>query len=134
MAMCFNGAGSFAKGDYMRIEILRSSIQIWPPPSMLGSVLLSPHKMKLLLLVIFAAFGVCVNARWLTLGLNNPIQGLTNLDWRRTKDESSSGRRAACDDCECDCQYFSGGCRVGKILQNTACYTATLICLLLFCQ
>ena len=118
MAMCFNGTGSSAKGDYMRIEILRSSIQIWPPPSMLGSVLLSPHKMKLLLL---AAFGVCVNARWLTLGLNNPIQGLTNLDWRRTKDESSSGRRSACDDCECDCQYFSGGCRVGKILQNTAC-------------
>ena len=134
MAMCFNGTGSSAKGDYMRIEILRSSIQIWPPPSMLGSVLLSPHKMKLLLLAILAAFGVCVNARWLTLGLNNPIQGLTNLDWRRTEDESSSGRRAACDDCECDCQYFSGGCRVGKILQNTACYTATLICLLLFCQ
>ena len=134
MAMCFNAAGASGRGDYRRIEILRSSIQIWPPPSMLGSVLLSPHKMKLLLLVIFAAFGVCVNARWLTLGLNNPIQGLTNLDWRRTKDESSSGRRAACDDCECDCQYFSGGCRVGKILQNTACYTATLICLLLFCQ
>ena len=98
---------------------------------MIGSVLLSPNKMKLLLLAILAAFGVCVNTRWLTLGLNNPIQGLTNLDWRRTEDESSSGRRAACGDCECDCQYFSGGCRVGKILQNTACNDHTNLLTLL---
>ena len=64
--ICFHAAGASAKRDYRKVEIIGNSIRIWRVKRgqflLLGPVLLSPHKMKLLFLALLAAFAVSVKA------------------------------------------------------------------------
>ena len=92
--------------------MLGNSIQNWRFKRgqflLLGPVLLSPHKMKLMLIAILAAFAVSVDSG----------EAYGRGYWKRPA--LHHGPRP-CNDCDCDCQYSSGGCRVRQILQNNAC-------------
>ena len=97
-------AGASAKRDYRKFEMLGNSIQNWRFKRgqflLLGPVLLSPHKMKLMLIAILAAFVVS-------------LQGQFQYGSNAQYGHSPVGI--------CDCDYSSGGCRVRKILQSISC-------------
>ena len=66
--------------------------------------------MKLLLVVMLAAASDSVYGYSYGVGGGDDPGGIG--------DDAMCGKTG---DCDCDCQYFSGGCRVRKILQNDAC-------------